>query len=68
MFPFHKHLEPPFSWREKTVKIRISVGDAESFYEGTLKELYNDGLLIQTSGIEIFIPRSSIIAIEKVKT
>ena len=68
MFPFHKHLEPPFSWRGKAVTVRIGIGDSEAFYQGTLEALYNDGLLIQTSDTEIFVPRSTILAIEKVKT
>ena len=57
--------EPPFSWREKTVKIRISLGE-EAFYEGILEKLFNDGLLLKTSDREVFILLSNIIAIERV--
>ena len=61
---FHKP-EPPFSWRGVTVRVRVGIGDSEAYYLGLLKELYNDGLLIQTSDTEIFVPRSSILAIER---
>ena len=67
MFPFHKP-EPPFSWRGGVVRVRLSLGDSEAYYLGLLKELYNDGLLIQTCDTEIFVPRSTILSIEKVKT
>ena len=64
MFPFHKP-EPPFSWREKTVTVRIGIGDSESFYQGTLKALYSDGLLLKTATMEIFIPSGTVISIER---
>ena len=57
--------EPPFSWRGAVVRVRLSLGDSEAYYQGELKELFNDGLLIQTSDTEIFVPRSTILAIER---
>lgn len=70
MFPFRKleppdKLEPPFSWRGHKVKVRIALGDAESFYNGTLENIYSDGLLIRRANAEIFVPQSSVVAIEK---
>jgi hypothetical protein len=61
---FHKP-EPPFSWRGKAVTVRIGIGDSESFYQGTLEALYSDGLLLKTSTMEIFIPRGTVISIER---
>ena len=70
MFPFRKleppdKLEPPFSWRGHKVKVRIALGDADSSYQGTIENIYSDGLLVQTANAEIFIPQSSVVAIEK---
>ena len=60
---FHK--EPSFIWNGHKVRIRIAVGDSETFYEGILKTSYADGYLISTGKVEVFIPQESVVAIER---
>ena len=57
--------QPPLAWLGDHVRIRISLGDSETYYAGILRGLNDDGVLIETDRINVFIPLSSIVSIEK---
>lgn len=62
---FHIRREQPFLWLGESVRIRISLGDSETYYAGILRGLNDAGVLIETEKISAFIPHSSVVSIEK---
>ena len=60
-----RHTEPPLAWLNDSVRIRISLGDSETYYAGILRGLNEDGVLIETDRIQVYIPRPSVVSIER---
>ena len=57
--------QPPLAWLGDPVRIRISLGDSETYYAGILRGLHDDGILLETDRINVFIPYPSVVSIEK---